>query len=219
MRLRHHLGSAVVPGAQPVHRASRRGAFRPVRPGPSWPSSQGIPTPRPPWRTGGGSSVPWNPFRDLIPPRALPTGSWHGWVHPERQRSGRQAVVRARPGPRIADFRRTAPGARQRLDRSALANSSRAVRPHVRNGRRAGRGPFLVTLHHAVRQSAADRLPTWRASCGSEPVRPWPGCRMRSSQVLPANPAMGRIVGILEGWVPSGPAMSAGLAVFGRAHP
>ena len=132
---------------------------------------------------------------------------------PERQRSGRQAVVRARPGLALPTFAarhlvlaRDWIGRRWPTPRERFAlTSGMAVGPVA---------AFLVTLH-----MLSDN-PLLTASNVASFVQARAGATLaRLSDAIfagpPANPAMGRIVGILEGWVPSGPAMSAGLAVFG----
>ena len=131
----------------------------------------------------------------------------------ERQRSSRGAVVRAgaglappTPATRHLALARDWIGRRWPTPRERFAlTSGMAVGPVA---------AFLVTLH------MLSDYPLLTASNVASFMQARAGATLaRLSDAIfagpPANPALGRIGGILEGWVPSGSAMSAGLAVFG----
>ncbi len=131
----------------------------------------------------------------------------------ERQRSSRPAVVRVGAGIALPPF------AARHLARAREWTGRRWPTPHERFAVTSGMavGPvaaFLVTLH------MLSGNPLLTASNVASFVQARTGATLaRLSDAVfagpPANSAMGRIAGILDGWVPSGPATSAGLAVFG----
>ena len=131
----------------------------------------------------------------------------------ERQRSSRPAVVRVGTGIALP------PLAARHLALARQWIGRRWPTPHERFAVTSGMavGPvaaFLVTLH------MLSGNPLLTASSVASFVQARTGATLaRLSDAafagLPANSARGRIAGILDGWVPSGPVTSAGLAVFG----